>query len=145
MSVYFAAVRGYVKVGYSAKPWVRVGTTTRDTTIKPDDVRKSDDVDLIGWFPGDRAVERSTHDALAEHLVCGEWFVDHPDVREFLRAQADAVLMHEMSGLAVFKIIAGVPIAEAVAAHPMRTAGSALDAAARAVPDLSVSVKRGAA
>lgn len=122
MSVYFAQVKGYIKIGYSAKPWVRIGTTTRDTTIKPDDVRASDDVSLIGWFPGDRKVEKLTHEHLADHQVAGEWFTDCDEVRAYLRSQADAVLMHEMSGMAVLKHLNGMPIAEAVAAHPMRTA-----------------------
>lgn len=76
MSVYFARVKGYVKIGYSAKPWDRVGTITSGTSIKPDDVDPSDEVDLFGWVPGDRHMETSMHRRFGPLGVVGEWFWD---------------------------------------------------------------------
>ena len=87
MSVYFARVRGYVKVGYSADPLTRTQTITR-SGIRPDAIEPRDRVDLLGWYPGDRTTERATHAALGAHHVCGEWFDDAPEVETYLRRQA---------------------------------------------------------
>lgn len=100
MSVYFARVKGYVKIGYAAKPWERVGTITTGTCIKPDDVEYGDDIDLLGWIPGDRKTEASIHAKFAHLHVTGEWFLDTDDYDDLIEADEFGVPFH-MSSIAV--------------------------------------------
>ena len=120
MSVYFARVGRYMKIGYSKDPIKRSATiTTGAAKHRPADVERNEDVDLVGWLPGDRRAERDAHMALGrKHVMC-EWFIDCPEVRDYLRYQDGAVLLHEMSALAVFAVLRGTPVAEAMEARPL--------------------------
>lgn len=92
MSVYFAHVSGYVKIGYSKNPYQRVATITTKTAIKPDDVTYGDKVDLLGWVPGDRVVEKSMHQKFAHLHVVGEWFWDDDCYEHMLEADPFAAV-----------------------------------------------------
>lgn len=126
MSVYFAAVSGYIKVGFSSDPVKRVGTTTVDKTIKPTGVHGGDEVTLLGWFPGDRKAERLAHEALAPYRAAGEWFIDCPAVRAYMLDRTEAVDFSRLTMSAYLKIRAGMSYAEATALYPSRSAREVL-------------------
>ncbi len=102
MSVYFARVRGYVKIGYSAKPESRVGTITTGTCLKPEDVTYGDSIDLYGWIPGDRKAERAIHRRFASLHVMGEWFWDDDAYDELIEADPLGVPLHTLPAQVVF-------------------------------------------
>lgn len=122
MSVYLMASSGYIKVGYSADPIARSESVTRFN--RPTDVDYNAPVEVIGWFPGQRDRERQAHMDLGAHWVMGEWFVDKPEVRAYLKAQDDAVVMDEMSAAAVFAVQAGLSVADAMAKYPLAIGGA---------------------
>lgn len=97
MSVYFACVKGYVKIGYSADPLTRMTSITSKSAKRPLDIKAGDSVDLLGWIPGDRDVERQMHMRFAHHYFNGEWFYDADDYDEFLASHEFAALPHELS------------------------------------------------
>lgn len=124
MSVYFAKVGEFVKVGYSTQPWTRVSTITYGAIVTPEGVESGDLVTLLGWYPGDFRDERAAHLALGQHYVCGEWFHDHPDVRARLKSHPDHVPATEMSGFAFLAVVKrGMNAAEAMEKWPMRPLG----------------------
>lgn len=98
MSVYFARVKGYVKIGYSADPAHRMTSIASGSCVKPDDVSTSDPVDLLGWIPGDRATETAMHRKFGPLGVVGEWFWDDDSYEEFLWGHESGVLMHGLPG-----------------------------------------------
>jgi hypothetical protein len=100
MSVYFAQVGEYVKVGYSADPIQRAHTLTRNGE-RPDDIPFGADVDLIGWIPGDRKLERALHHRFGSHWIAGEWFrMDTSAAHEIIKADPQGVDLQRMGGLA---------------------------------------------
>ncbi|VXC06763.1 GIY-YIG nuclease family protein [Aeromicrobium sp. 9AM] len=133
MSVYFASVGLYMKVGYSKDPVGRAASlTTGKAQYRPADIERGAHADLIGWFPGDHAAERAAHMALGrKHVMC-EWFIDCPEVRDYLRYQDDAVLVHELSALALLAVLRGLPVADAATTYPLGSMDEALDAMAAA-------------
>lgn len=88
MSVYFARVKDYVKIGFSAKPWERAGTIATGSCLMPLDVSYADKVHLLGWIPGDRKIEREMHRRFLPNYVIGEWFWDD-DAYDALIAEHD--------------------------------------------------------
>lgn len=82
MSVYFARVKGYVKIGFSKDPSYRMQTLLSGGSKHPEDLSYGDWVDLLGTVPGDRKRERELHKEFEEHRVVGEWFIDHPDIEQ---------------------------------------------------------------
>ena len=102
MSVYFARVGRYTKVGYSKNPIAR-STTITTTGQRPDDVPRGAEANLIGWVPGGRARESWFHRTFADSRVAGEWFVlDESAVRDLIRDDPRGVDFHGMSAMAVF-------------------------------------------
>lgn len=97
MSVYFARIKGYVKIGFSAKPYERIGTIATGSCIKPNDVNYGDPVDLFGWIPGDRHTEKSMHRAFGELAVTGEWFWDDDAYDELIEAHPFGVPFYDTS------------------------------------------------
>lgn len=73
MSVYFAIAGPYMKIGYSWNPINRMNTVTTNGRT-PDDLPADTEVDLIGWIPGGRELEREFHKRFANTRVAGEWF-----------------------------------------------------------------------
>lgn len=107
MSVYFARVRGYIKIGYSAKPWARVTTLTSGTLERPDDIEYGDDIHLLGFYPGGRREERAAHMALGQHWAgVGEWYWDDPEVEAHLVAHPERAHCWD-SGLAFMAMCNG--------------------------------------
>lgn len=101
MSVYFAAVGDYVKIGYSRNPMARAGTITRSGS-RPDDIPFAADVDLLGWVPGDSWREGQIHGRFLDQRVKGEWFRLTPeDVTPIIWADPRGVDIHNMSAWAV--------------------------------------------
>lgn len=123
MSVYFAKVGEYVKIGYSHDPMARSTTITR-TGARPDDIEFNARVDFIGWIPGDVWRERELHVQHLEHRATGEWFrIDRKVAEDLIWADPRGVDVKRMSALAVFACIrhpeltrdeieaAGIPVA----------------------------------
>lgn len=101
MSVYFARVGDYVKIGYSQNPVSRATTITR-SGIRPDDVEFGSEVDLIGWVPGDEWLERAFHVQHIEHRVAGEWFrLDRKLAEAIIWDDPRGVDLERMSALSV--------------------------------------------
>ena len=119
MSVYFAQVGDYMKIGYSTDPIARVAYLTY-MECRPAEVENGDSVDLIGWFPGGVAEEKKAHERFADHHVIGEWFSAEPAMAEYLEAQDEAVLMEGLTFAALALIREGMPPAEARAMFPAR-------------------------
>lgn len=95
MSVYFAQVGRYIKVGYSANPERRVRNLFKSTTRygAPRDIDGKTPRKLLGHVPGELSEEHAAHAALADFRVMGEWFLDEPEVRDYIQRclAADAV------------------------------------------------------
>lgn len=84
MSVYFAQVKGYVKIGYSCNPVKRMSALLRNGIKVPADVSREDRINLLGWLPGDRYVEADTQARFRHLHVGGEWFWDEPEIDAYL-------------------------------------------------------------
>lgn len=87
MSVYFAQVGPYIKIGYSANPERRVRnlmasgtryTAPADTPLDEGSRR------LIRYIDGELATEQAIHVALQDFTLGLEWYVDEPEVRDFI-------------------------------------------------------------
>lgn len=91
MSVYFAQVGGYIKVGSSDDPERRVRRLFSSETryCKPDDCpTDAGSRRLLLTIPGSLNVEWSCHRALDDFRVVGEFFIDEPGVRDFMERAA---------------------------------------------------------
>jgi hypothetical protein len=107
MSVYFATADGYTKIGYSADPAGRMTTVTRNGQ-RPDDLPFGAKAHLIGWIPGDRAVEAGLHRRFAAHHAAGEWFsgIKDGELRSIVEDDPRGIDVDRMTALAVFVAIA---------------------------------------
>lgn len=87
MSVYFAQVGRYIKVGYSENPERRVRNLWKSGTRygRPADC-PLDTPRLLASIPGSLNREAECHSALADFAVGCEFFVDEPPVRDFIAA-----------------------------------------------------------
>lgn len=85
MSVYFAQVGPYIKVGFSRNPERRVRrlfcSATEGPPGTPHDLASRR---LIRHIDGSKTTERLIHDALADFRVQTEWFLDEPEVHDFI-------------------------------------------------------------
>lgn len=84
MSVYFARVGDYVKIGTSTRVAGRLGDIKSDVSRKPEDLDTSQRIDLLADIPGDRSLEAWVHEDLAALRVAGEWFRDGAELRDYL-------------------------------------------------------------
>lgn len=101
MAVYFAKAGRYTKVGMSADPFQRMGTVTRNG-VRPSDLPRAADVELIGWIPGGALREAQLHVQFADQRVAGEWFVlEEPAVRDLIWSDPGGVDIKRMSAMAV--------------------------------------------
>lgn len=92
MSVYFAAVGGYIKIGFSDNPERRVARLFRGSTLynSPQGAYLARGTQkLIRTIEGDKSVERGIHIALEDFMVKREWAVDEAAVRSFIAAATD--------------------------------------------------------
>ena len=88
MSVYFAKVGRYIKVGFSENPERRVANLFQSSTRygAPRDIDSTTPRELLAAVDGTKSGERAAHATLADFCVMGEWFMDEPEVREFMAA-----------------------------------------------------------
>lgn len=88
MSVYFAKVGRYIKVGYSANPERRVRNLFQSATRygAPRDISAQTPRELLAAVDGTKDSETRAHASLGDFRVMGEWFIDEPEVREFMAA-----------------------------------------------------------
>lgn len=119
MTVYFAASGDYIKVGFSINVLQRTASLQGDYCNRPGDLSRDAHVEVLGWFPGTKRDELLAHAALNDHWAAGEWYLDHPDVHDYLAAQPDALITSELSARAMFAVLAGLSIADAKAMHPI--------------------------
>lgn len=105
MSVYFAQVGRYIKIGYSRDPFKRAQTITRSGK-RPNDVPFAADVTLLGYIPGTRRDELLLHARFDAAWVAGEWFALTPkDVRPLIWDDPRGVDIQRMSAQAVFAML----------------------------------------
>lgn len=93
MSVYFARVGQYIKVGHSANPERRVRRLFASETRygAPDDCPTGlEHRELLATLPGHTTQEATAHAALDDFRVAGEFFVDEPEVRSYLARSVSA-------------------------------------------------------
>lgn len=119
MSVYFAQVGDFMKIGYAKDPVARVDYLTYMEN-RPAEIENGDRVDLIGWYPGDLADEAAAHELFADQRVIGEWFTATPEMTAHLESHPEVALMDGMTLGALRLIRSGVPAAEARATYPAR-------------------------
>lgn len=74
--VYFLSAGDKIKVGFSKNLRARFQSVQSSSPL---------DVFIIGWVPGDRALEKAILSLAAEHRVRGEWFVNCPDMMTLIR------------------------------------------------------------
>lgn len=88
MSVYFIKVGRYIKVGYSDNPERRCKNLWKSSTRygRPWDMSLDSPRELLLVIPGSKNTEALCHQALAEFAAGCEWFIDEPEVREFMAA-----------------------------------------------------------
>src|SRR5690554_4380274 len=120
MSVYFARVGDYMKIGLSKDPIARSATLTYMKT-RPENVSRGDAVELVGWFPGSTSEERAAHMRFGPQHVIGEWFIETPEMTDYLESNPRAIVMSKLTLGAMRLIAQGVPAAEAYAAHPPKS------------------------
>ena len=78
MSIYFARVGDYLKIGMAANPTKRVQRIRTDDGGKPLDLDTARPVELLKVVPGDRDEEEAAHSAVADYHVVCEWFAAEP-------------------------------------------------------------------
>lgn len=128
MSVYFMVVNDCIKVGFSIDPIGRASSVTfGNPKTRPKAVPYGTPVEVLGWFPGDRRTELLAHAALNDHWIVGEWFTDCAEVRNYLHQHEEAVIVADLSALAMFAVLRGVPLDEAKTLYPLRPLDEALD------------------
>ena len=87
MSVYFAQVGHYIKIGYSANPERRVRNLFKSTTRYgapadcPTDIASRH---LIRAIDGTKDDEGRIHRALSDYCVGLEWYADEPALRDYI-------------------------------------------------------------
>jgi hypothetical protein len=89
MSVYFVKVGDHIKIGYSANPERRVRRLMASSTrYSPPPGTPLDLASRVTLrvMDGDTGTERALHRALEDFRVGTEWFLDEPEVRDFIAA-----------------------------------------------------------
>jgi hypothetical protein len=89
MSVYFIACGGFIKVGHSDNPERRLANLFKSSTrySAPKAVYEARGTQtMLRVIDGDLATERAIHDALDDFAAGCEWFVDEPELRDYIAA-----------------------------------------------------------
>lgn len=91
MSVYFIRVGRYLKIGFSENPERRCKNLWRSSTrySRPWDLAMHEPRELLLAVEGDKDHEHRSHIALADFAVGCEWFIDEPEVRDFMTRVGD--------------------------------------------------------
>lgn len=86
MSVYFIKVGRYIKVGYSQTPERRCAALWKSSARygRPWDLSVTEPRELLLTIPGSKNDEALCHAALDDFAAGCEWFIDEPQVREFM-------------------------------------------------------------
>lgn len=85
MTIYFAQVGPYIKIGFSRNPERRVRRLFSSATPAPADCpRDLASRRLLRTIPGDLSVERAVHAAVDDFRVAGEFFLGEPEVYAFV-------------------------------------------------------------
>ena len=87
MSVYFIACGGYIKIGYSEDPEKRAANLFRSTSrySAPRAAYLARGTQrLLRHFEGDMSTELGLHEALDDYAAGCEWFIDEPELREWI-------------------------------------------------------------
>lgn len=79
-AVYFVAVRGYIKIGW---------TTDWRGRISNLQVSNPEPIEVLLILGRPQVFERTMHRKFAEHRATGEWFKDHPDIRAYIEDRQD--------------------------------------------------------
>ena len=99
MSVYFARVGEYVKVGYSRHdPWFRARDAVCGNHAKPIDLDRYAPVEILNVIDGDRQIETLLHRMLDDFRVVGEWFLAEPAVLEFIGSEGKGPSLRRAGG-----------------------------------------------
>jgi hypothetical protein len=77
-SIYFVAVPGFIKIGWS-RTWERRVAALQ--TSNPETV------ELLLVIEREKAFEKVLHQRFAEHRASGEWFQDNPEIRAYICAR----------------------------------------------------------
>lgn len=89
MSVYFIACGGFIKVGFSDNPERRVKNLfqsgSRYTAPRAAFEARAERT-LLRSIEGDKDTERTIHRALEDFYAGCEWFVDEPQLRDWIAA-----------------------------------------------------------
>lgn len=93
MSVYFIACGGFIKVGFSENPErraVRLFSSTSRYSAPRAAYEARGGQALLGYIEGDKTTEARLHAALDDYSVGCEWFIDEPELRDYLASLTDA-------------------------------------------------------
>lgn len=76
--IYFALIKGMVKIGCTSDMWHRIRKLKYETGEKPK---------ILGVMDGDRKAEAAMHKRFKEHLIQGrEWFSACDEIMQFIAA-----------------------------------------------------------
>lgn len=98
MSVYFIKVGRYLKVGFSENPERRCKNLWRSSTrySRPWDLALDAPRELLLTIDGDKTTEYHVHQSLDMFAARCEWFIDEPEVRDFMAHLARGGAMREV-------------------------------------------------
>jgi hypothetical protein len=74
-SVYFIAVRGFIKIGWSRNWRVRIDSIQ---------VSNPEPIEILLILERPKTFEWEFHKKFAAHRGLGEWFKDHPEIRAYI-------------------------------------------------------------
>jgi hypothetical protein len=96
MSVYFARVGRYIKIGYSRSPERRVANLFKSGTryARPVDCPLDAERELLAVIPGGLNEEAMCHGMLEGFAAGCEFFIDEPPVRTFIAEALEGRFMH---------------------------------------------------
>jgi hypothetical protein len=76
--VYFIRVRGFIKIGWTHN-WKSRLINLQSSNPEP--------IGVLLILREGEAFEKELHNLFAKHRKSGEWFRDHPDIRDFIGAR----------------------------------------------------------
>lgn len=74
-AVYFVAVRGFIKIGW---------TTDWKSRVSSLQVANPEPIEILLVIGRPQIFEKTMHREFAEHRAHGEWFKDHEDIRAYI-------------------------------------------------------------
>lgn len=86
--VYFIEAEGFIKIGYSRDPIIRLGQIRRGQSVAAPEGISTSAARLLAVEQGDRSTEKSLHKRFAEHRVAGEWFEKNDRLAHYIKSIA---------------------------------------------------------